>query len=247
MWLFSLLARSFQISVLQSKMKKLKIKINDLRLAPKCTPDGSYMKVILFMLIVTNFMVAETWATVALGQCISSIAGVKNINLVRYAIYIWQLLSYILSPMLCLKSGRVAEDCSLELAEEKWEQAKPVNLLYPTFYPAGKVLWWGPEGMFIFAPAIWKMQWAGKTIFDLDLVHMLEFSAINRIPTPKCSLPILGNAFLGRDDFEGKTSMAFCYKYLPIIDHLRQIDEKTLIGKMTIGTITVFYFTLNNI
>ena len=58
------------------------------------------MKVILFMLIVTNFMVAETWATVALGQYISSIAGVKNINLVRYAIYIWQLLSYILSPML---------------------------------------------------------------------------------------------------------------------------------------------------
>ena len=53
-------------------MKKLKIKINDLRLAPKCTPDGSYMKVILFMLIVTNFMVAETWATVALGQYISS-------------------------------------------------------------------------------------------------------------------------------------------------------------------------------
>lgn len=229
----------------RSKMKAAKIKINDLRIAPKCNPDGSYKNVIFFTLIVAFFMFVETYATLALGQYISSIAGVENTDWVKYIIYIWQIMSYILSPMLCLKSGRVVKDCIFDSAEEKWKQAKPVNLLYPSFYPAGKVLWWGPAGMFIFAPAIWKMQWAGKTIFDRDLVHMLEFSAINRIPTPKFPLPILGNAFLGRDDFEGKTSMAFCYKYLPIIDHLREIDEKTLIGKMTIGTITIIYFTLH--
>ena len=89
------------------------------------------------------------------------------------------------------------------------------------------------------------MQWAGKTVFGKDLVKMLEFKAFNRIPTPKFPLPILGDAFLGGDiDYEGKTSMAFCYKYLPIVDHIRQLDERTIIGKMTIGTLTIIYFTL---
>ena len=226
-------------------MKNMKIKLTDLKAAPKCEPDGSLIKVILFTSLVGLVMFLETWATLALGQYIAMIAGVKNIEFVKYIIYIWQLLSYILSPMLCSNSGKVAEDCIYESAENKWKQAKPVTTLYPDFYPAGKVLWWGLSGMVIFAPAIWKMQWAGKTIFNKDLVHMLEFSAVNRIPTPKFPLPMLGNAFLGRDDYEGKVSMAFCYKYLPIVDHLRQIDDETLIGKMTIGNITVIYFTLH--
>ena len=226
-------------------MKNMKIKLADLKMAPKCEPDGSYVKVVSFTLLVGLIMVLETWATLAIGQLIASIIGITNMNLVRYVIYTWQILSYLLSPMLCSNAGKVADDCLYESAEEKWRQAKPISYLYPNFYPAGKVLWWGPAGMVIFAPAIWKMKWAGKTIFHKDLVHMLEFSAVNRIPTPKFPLPLLGNAYLGKDDFEGKSSMAFCYKYLPIVDHLRQIDEDTLIGKMTIGTITVIYFTLN--
>ena len=160
-------------------------------------------------------------------------------------IFTWQLSSYILSPMLCFNAGKVAKDCLYESAEEKWKQSKPVTSLHKGFYPAGKVLWWGLSGMFIFAPAVWKMQWAGKTIIRKGLVHMLEFSAVNRIPTPKFSLPLMGNAYIGRDDFEGKLSMALCYWYLPLVDHLRQIDDETLIGKVTIGSTTLMYFTLH--
>ena len=153
-------------------------------------------------------------------------------------------MSYILSPMLCRNSGKVDPICEYEATERKWRKSKPVTILEKGFYPADQVLWWGSLGMFIFAPAIWKMQWAGKTIFGQDLVHMLEFKAINKIPTPKFALPVLGNAFIGKDDFEGKISMAFCYKFLPIVDHLRKLDDHTIIGKMTIGTVTIIYFTL---
>ena len=32
------------------------------------------------------------------------------------------------------------------------------------FYGAGPVLWWGLPGKVVFAPAVWKMAWAGKTV-----------------------------------------------------------------------------------
>ena len=75
---------------------------------------------------------------------------------------------------------------------------------------------------------------------------MLQFKAINLVPTYWIfTLPLLGDAVLDKSDkFEGKTSMAFCYKYLPIVDHLRKLDDKTLIGKMKIGGYTIIYFTL---
>ena len=77
-------------------------------------------------------------------------------------------------------------------------------------------------------------------------VRMLQFKAINLVPTYWIfTLPLLGDAVLDKSDkFEGKTSMAFCYKYLPIVDHLRKLDDKTLIGKMKIGSYTIIYFTL---
>ena len=217
----------------------------DLKLAPKDESLGSYFKVMLFSLLVAATMVVETAATVLLGQYISTaLFGLNNASTVTYIICFGQITSYILSPMLCRNSGRVDQVCEYETTERKWKQAKPLTVLDKGFHPADQVLWWGPLGMFIFAPAIWKMQWAGKTIFGQDLVHMLEFKAINRIPTPKFALPILGNAYVGKDDFEGKTSVAFCYKFLPIIDHLRKLDDNTIIGKMKIGTVTIIYFTL---
>ena len=208
--------------------------------------EYSYLKIILFLLLVALFMFFETLATVAVGGLLSTLLGVKNIALVRSLIVGWQIMSYILSPMLCQKSGKVPEDSKYETAEMSWRLARPITSINKGFYPAGQILWWGPAGIFIFASAIWKMEWAGKTIFSKDLVHMLEFGAINKIPTPKFFLPVLGDAFIGRDTFEGKTSMAFCYKYLPIVDHIRQLDDETIIGKMTIGTITIIYFTLTS-
>ena len=34
-------------------------------------------------------------------------------------------------------------------------------------------------------------------------------------------------------------------QYVPVVDHLRQLDDSTLIGKMTVGSYTIIYFTLN--
>ena len=74
---------------------------------------------------------------------------------------------------------------------------------------------------------------------------MLQFKAINFIPLfHTFTLPILGDAVVSKEKFEGKTSMAFCYKYVPVVDHLRQLDDSTLIGKMTVGSSTIIYFTL---
>ena len=221
------------------------VEIKELDLAPKSKIGGSYLKTLLFSLIVAFSMFAETWATIQVGSYIAGVLCATHMDLVRFLILCYQLISYLISPSMCKKEGWVPKNSSYENAEGKWKQAKPILSINTNFYPASEVLWWGPLGMFIFAPAIWKMQWAGKTVFGKDLVKMLEFKAFNRIPTPKFPLPILGDAFLGRDiDYEGKTSMAFCYKYLPIVDHIRQLDESTIIGKMTIGTLTIIYFTL---
>ena len=77
-------------------------------------------------------------------------------------------------------------------------------------------------------------------------MKMLQFRAVNFVPLfHKFTLPVLGDAVLDTADrFEGKTSAAFRYKYVPVVDHLRQLDETTLIGKMTVGSYTIIYFTL---
>ena len=76
---------------------------------------------------------------------------------------------------------------------------------------------------------------------------MLQFRAINLVPLLfTFTLPVLGDAVLRRSErFEGKTSMAFCYKYVPVVDHLRQLHSSMLIGKMTVGSYTIIYFTLH--
>ena len=35
------------------------------------------------------------------------------------------------------------------------------------------------------------------------------------------------------------------FQYVPVVDHLRQLDESTFIGKMTVGSYTIIYFTLS--
>ena len=42
--------------------------------------------------------------------------------------------------------------------------ASPVSTCKEGFYEAGQVLWWGLPGKVVFAPAVWKMAWAGKTV-----------------------------------------------------------------------------------
>jgi hypothetical protein len=86
----------------------------------------------------------------------------------------------------------------------------------------------------------------GKTVVSASEVSVLEFAAFNKIPIMKYSLGFPGSADIKRSVVDGKKSMTFCYKYLPVVDHLRRIDQRTIVGKMMIGNITLFYFTLKS-
>ena len=213
---------------------------------PKCRNLSSYILVVGFVAAMVLVMIGETWATLLLVRYIASKFGLMSAY-IDLGVYIWQIGSYLLSPLLLHNAGRVAKNSSYERAEAQWKQAQAMDSIHVGALHAGKVVWWGPAGLFTFAPAMWKMQWSGKTVIDHDSVRMLEFAAIQRIPTPRFALPVIGDAFVGREHFEGKTSLAFCYKYLPIIDHLRVLDDTTYIGKMVIGTETILYFTVTTV
>ena len=75
---------------------------------------------------------------------------------------------------------------------------------------------------------------------------MLQFRSLNFLPTfGVFNMPLLGDAWLNETDhFEGKTSVALCYKYMPMVDHMRKLDDSTVIGKLKIGSYTLIYFTL---
>jgi len=92
---------------------------------------------------------------------------------------------------------------------------------------------------------MFKMGWAGKTITsDSTAISMLEFSSINLLPVPKFGLVPLATATLINGTVDGVSSLALAYNYLPIVDHLRRLDETTIIGKMMIGNVHILYFTL---
>jgi hypothetical protein len=165
-------------------------------------------------------------------------------SIARVSVCVWQALSYILSPSILRRSGRAWSDSDSAKAEKLWKDASPIQKLPIASYEGGQVLSWGLPGKILFAPCMWKMAWAGKTVYSANYVDMLEFKAINCIPVTKYSLGVPGSASVMRSMVDGIESMAFCYKYLPIVDHLRRVDERTIIGKMMIGNASILYFTL---
>lgn len=162
------------------------------------------------------------------------------------SIYAWQVLSYLVSPLMLRLDGRAWSDRDSDKAVKRWDDASPIQSLPVAVYDGGRALAWGIPGKFFFAPCMWKMAWAGKTVYSAERVSMLEFRAINKIPVMRFSLGIPGSAVIKRSVVDGKESMAFCYKYLPIVDHLRRADDKTIVGKMMIGNVCILYFELKS-
>ena len=203
-------------------------------------------------------MVLETYATLKLADKVCAVTNYTSsphtvsflrpylqCSALHLSIYVWQALSYLLSPAMLRLDGRAWSDLDSSKALKVWEDADPIHSLPVATYEGGQALAWGLAGKIFFAPCMWKMAWAGKTVYNKENVSMLEFRAINKIPTGiKYSLGLAGQATIMRSVVDGKESMAFCYKYLPIIDHLRRADANTIVGKMMIGNVCILYFTL---
>ena len=202
-------------------------------------------------------MVGETIATLALADkltallsCTSPPHGILALapylacTKVQLGVILWQSLSYLLSPLFLQLGGKTGPG-HLE-ATKLWERAAPLTSLQTGTLKGGKALSWGLAGKIFFSSAMWKMRWAGKTLNSTTDVSMLEFKAINCIPLPKFSLGPLGKASVYRSTVGGKTSVAFAYKFLPIVDHLRRLHAGVIIGKMMIGNSHILYFTLED-
>jgi hypothetical protein len=83
------------------------------------------------------------------------------------------------------------------------------------------------------------MKWFGKRILSPDKVKAQVWSFLGK----KLSIPI-GSAILRRLEFRDKISTSLIYNYLPIIDHFRKIDDRTVMGIMEIKGKVYIYFYL---
>ncbi|GAA5053944.1 DUF4334 domain-containing protein [Nocardia callitridis] len=113
--------------------------------------------------------------------------------------------------------------------------------------------------------------WYGKQFDDVNTVHPLLFASgskifpidprrvplglADRIPlgalrAVRRGLPVFGPALRTRKptarlrdiEFRGATSAAMVYDHLPIIDHFRRADERTLLGLMDLRGMSQPYF-----
>lgn len=83
--------------------------------------------------------------------------------------------------------------------------------------------------------------WYGKEFVNPNHVRALVMSLFGQ----KFRLPLIGSAVLRKLEFRNQLSVAMIYNYLPIIDHFRKIDRKTMMGIMTIKDKTEVYFYLS--
>ncbi|MBF6542722.1 DUF4334 domain-containing protein [Nocardia brasiliensis] len=123
-----------------------------------------------------------------------------------------------------------------------------------------------------FAGVLVASGWYGKQFDDADTVHPLLFATADgtvfpvdprrvplglagRVPVGlvqagKRALPLLRPALrtskptarLRDIEYRGVTSAAMIYDHLPIIDHFRRVDERTLLGVMDMRGLTEPYF-----
>ena len=126
--------------------------------------DGAL--VVAVILTAFSVMALETLMTLGIGRAL--LLTVLDVSTQQWwtcvgAICFLQLLSYVVSPQVCYLKGKAVRN-SFETAESQWKKAQPVRDCGVGLYRAGPVLWWGVPGMLCFAPAVWKMDWAGKTV-----------------------------------------------------------------------------------
>jgi hypothetical protein len=208
----------------------------------------SVAKTTLALMGVGVISVLEALATLAALQYVADIAfpGASNDSKekLKMGVFAYSLVSSLASPWLLRMTNRAYGDSRRDEVDKMWDNARPMKDIRSGFMKGGQALSWGVSGKMFFAPAMFKMSWSGKTIRTAADVSMLEFEAINNIPTPKFNLNPVASATLMNGEIDGKTSMALAYNYLPIVDYLRRLDSQTVIGKMMIGNVKVLYFTL---
>jgi len=191
-------------------------------------------------------MYLETWATVSLARAVAVALGLSP-ELVKWGVVgvaVAQVVAYASSPWKLRRSGTYAAKTRAE-GDALWKASAPLAALPTGFKTAGQALWWGLPGAFVFGPTMQRMSWTGKTLFNKDAVQMLEFRAVNGVPVGfKYGIPVVGSARCVASTLNGVESIAFAYRFLPIVDNLRRLDDETLIGRMQVGNINVLYFTL---
>ena len=83
--------------------------------------------------------------------------------------------------------------------------------------------------------------WCGKEFVNPNHVRALVMSLFGQ----NFRLALIGSAVLRKLEFRNQLSVAMIYNYLPVIDHFRKIDRKTMMGIMTIKGKTEVYFYLS--
>ncbi len=97
----------------------------------------------------------------------------------------------------------------------------------------------------VFMNALFLHSWIGKSFISKDKVSALIMSSWIKIPTIYYwNFPVIGAAKIEVRTLRNKKSVAMVYKYLPFVDHLRQLDEKKLLGVMTFRGTELAYFQL---
>lgn len=83
-------------------------------------------------------------------------------------------------------------------------------------------------------------RWIGKIFIPEKKVKALIYHTLGL----KFNIPFLGSATIEEINFRGKKSVAIKYDHLPIVDYLRKIDSKTIMGIMKMNDKTKVYFYL---
>ena len=131
--------------------------------------------------VISCLMAAETYLTMKLAQSILCAlwpsVGESSKATINILVCLWQLVSYLISPFVCYQKGLATRN-GQSSAENLWKKAEPVKRVGEGFYAAGQVIWWGLPGIFVFAPAVWKWAWAGKTVLGSNQVENIKICKV---------------------------------------------------------------------
>ena len=138
---------------------------------------SSDLMVLTTLAVISCLMAAETYLAMKLAQSILCAlwpsVGESSKATINILVCLWQLVSYLISPFVCYQKGLATRN-GQSSAENLWKKAEPVKRVGEGFYAAGQVVWWGLPGIFVFAPAVWKWAWAGKTVLRSNQVENMK-------------------------------------------------------------------------
>ena len=216
-------------------------------LEPSPTPPRPRIALASVFTVVAATTALETLALDRLAAGVAACAiGPHAVGPARIATFTLQAVVCASSPLLLRIAGRT-KSMDRAAAARLWAESKPLTSLPPGFLRGRQVLHWDALGKFLFAPAFLKYRWAGKTVHSASRVDMLVMGGFQMLPTPRYAFPWIGAGYLSRHEQpNAPPSLALSYRHLPVTDTLRRLDERTIIGRMTVGKRELIYFTLEH-